>query len=50
MTTAFPRQHEFGGALHSERCALRTAFVAAVVTVSLLVPLAWLLQAIGALR
>jgi hypothetical protein len=35
--------------LHPNRNALRTAMFAAVVTVSLLLPAAWVLQAIGAL-
>lgn len=45
-----PQPHEYGNSLHPARNALRTAFVGAVVAVTLLLPATWALQTIGALK
>lgn len=39
----------YGNNLHPARHALRTALIAAAVGVAMLTPIAWVLQAIGAL-
>lgn len=45
-----PRRGQCSNSLHPARNGLRTAFFAAAVTVSVLLPIVWVLDAIGALK